>query len=101
MPNTKKGKAVQPIVPIDPPLTMPDLAVVLIKHYDLHEGLYDLMMEYRIGMGGVGPDPASLTPGVMLGAYRVGLIPSINKSPTTIDAATVNPAKKTRKKAGN
>ena len=101
MPNTKKEKVVQSIAPIDPPLTMLDLAAVLVKHYGLHEGLYDLMIEYQIGMGGVGPDPSSLTPGVMLGAYRVGLIPSTNNSPTTVDAATVNPAKKARKKAGN
>lgn len=84
--------------PVDAPLSMRDLAGVLIKHYSLHEGHFDLLVEFQIGVGPVGPDPAVLTPGAMIGVSRIGLIPSKVDGPTTVDAAIVNPVKKSRKK---
>lgn len=96
MPNTEKNTAQTP-TPIDPPLSMRDLTEVLIKHYGIHEGLHDLMIAYQIGMGGVGPDNASISPGVMIGVSKVGLMLSSNNGPNSVDAAIVNPAKKPRK----
>lgn len=84
--------------PVEAPLSMRDLAGVLVKHYDLHEGHFDLLVEFQIGMGAVGPDPTALTPGAMIGVSRIGLMPSRVDGPTTVDAAIVNPAKKSRKK---
>lgn len=84
--------------PVEAPLSMRDLAGVLVKHYDLHEGHFDLLVEFRIGTGPVGPEPAALTPGVMIGVSRIGLMPSKADGPTTVDAAIVNPAKKSRNK---
>ena len=86
-------------VPVEAPLSMRDLAGVLVKHYGIHEGHFDLLIEFQIGMGAVGPDPSALTPGAMIGVSRVGLIPSKTEGPTTVDAALINPAKKLRKKA--
>lgn len=77
---------------------MRDLAAVLIRHYGLHEGLYDLLIEFQVGVGAVGPDPTALTPGAMIGVSRVGLIPSRSKGPTTVDAAIINPTKKAPRK---
>ncbi len=77
---------------------MRELAGVLIKHYDLHDGRYDLLVEFRIGTGAVGPDPAALTPGAMIGVSRVGLMPAIADGPATVDAGIINPNKKLRKK---
>ena len=98
MSNINEEKTAQPTAPTNSPLTMRDLATVLVKHYGLHDGVYDLIIEYQIGMGGVGPDPSSPVPGVMIGASKVGLIPSTTKGPTAVDAAIVNPTKKMRKK---
>lgn len=83
---------------VEAPLSMRDLAGVLVKHYGLHEGRFDLLVEFQIGMGAVGPDPAALTPGAMIGVSRIGLMPSRTDGPTTVDASIVNPAKKSRKK---
>lgn len=98
MPNISRKNASQPVAAIDSPLSMRDLATVLVKHYGLHEGVYDLMLEFQIGTGPVGPDATSLSPGVMIGFSKIGLMPSINTGPTTVDAAIVNPEKKSRKK---
>jgi hypothetical protein len=85
-------------IPVEVPLSMRDLAGVLVKHYGIHEGLFDLLVEFQIGTGAIGPDPTALTPGAMIGVSRVGLMPSKVEGPTTIDAAIVNPAKKALKK---
>jgi hypothetical protein len=84
--------------PVEAPLSMRDLAGVLVKHYGIHEGHFDLLVEFQIGMGAVGPDPTALTPGAMIGVSRIGLMPAKTDGPTTVDAAIVNPVKKSRKK---
>lgn len=84
---------------VDAPLSMRDLASVLVKHYGIHEGRFDLLVEFQIGMGAVGPDPSALTPGAMIGVSRIGLAPSRSDGPTTVDAAVANPLKKSRKRA--
>lgn len=96
MSNTDKKTPPALPVPVDSPLSMRDLAAVLVKHYDIHDGRYDLLLEFQIGMGLVGPDPTALTPGAMIGISKVGLIKSMADGPTTVDAAIVNPKKKTR-----
>lgn len=87
-----------PPVPVDAPLSMRDLVAVLIKHYKIHDGNYDLLLEYQIGVGMVGPGPDALTPGAMVGISRVGLVKSAMEGPTTVNAAIINPAKKNSKK---
>lgn len=96
--STDKSATSWTPTPVEAPLSMRDLAGVLVKHYDLHEGHFDLLVEFQIGMGAVGPDPSALTPGAMIGVSRIGLMPSRADGPTTVDAAIVNPAKKSRKK---
>lgn len=91
MSTDKQNVGWQP-VPVEAPLSMRDLTAVLIKHYGIHEGRYDLLVEFQIGMGAVGPDPASATPGAMIGVSRVGLMPAKGNGPTSVDAALVNPA---------
>lgn len=77
---------------------MRDLASVLVKHYGLTEGIYDLVVEFQIGIGAVGPDKDSLLPGAMIGVSKVGLVPTTKQGPNTVDAALINPTKKLRKK---
>lgn len=98
MPTDNTNTAPTP-TPVETPLSLRDLAAVLVKYYGLHEGRYDLLVEFQIGIGAVGPSPAALTPGAMIGVSRIGLIPSSVDGPATVDAATVNPAKKVRRKA--
>jgi len=87
--------------PIDPPLSMRDLTEVLVKHYGIHEGRYDLLVEFQVGMGSFGPTPETQCPGAMVSISRVGLMPSILETVGTVDAAQVNPKRKksSRKKA--
>lgn len=78
---------------------MKELASLLIKHYGIREGLFDLMIEYQLGTGAVGPDKEHLLPGLMIGIAKVGLVPSAKANPLTVDASDVNPSPKTRRKS--
>lgn len=82
-----------------PPLTLRELAVLLIKHHGLHEGLYDPAFEFQIAIGGVGPQQDALLPGAMIGVSRIGLAIAEKTSGNTVDAAVVNPRKTTTSKA--
>jgi len=70
-------------------LSMNELTAVLVKHYGLTEGKYELGIEFQIGVGPVGPPNQQLLPGVVLGVKSVGLSPSAVDTATTVDAATL------------
>jgi len=80
------------------PLTLAEIGELLVKHYGLNEGLYDLAVEFSFGFGAVGPTDDSKVPGVMLGVNKIGLIEAQTKSNSTLDAAEINPKKTPKKK---
>jgi hypothetical protein len=55
------------------PLSMKELTEVLVKHYGLPKGAYDIGIEFQIGTGKVGPSNEELLPGIILGVKSVGL----------------------------
>jgi len=84
--------------PVSTPLSMREVAGLLVKHYGLHEGSYDLMIEFKIGVGTVGADSDDeKSPGAIIGLSRVGLVLSKKAGITTVDASTVNPPRKKTK----
>ena len=83
---------------IDPPLSLREMTAVLIKHYGLHEGLCELLVEFQVGMGVVGPTPQTALPGATVGLSKLGLMKVQAAGENTLDAAIVNPLKKTSRK---
>lgn len=80
-------------------LDLRNLTELLIKHHDIHQGLYELRVEFQIGVGAVGPAPDKILPGALFGVSRVGISPVQENGPSTVDAADVNPIPKPRAKA--
>lgn len=76
-----------------------EITELLIKHHELHEGMYDLAIEFQIAVGGVGMDSSSILPGVMLNIRRIGLTKATKIGLTTVDAAEVNLRKVVKKAA--
>jgi hypothetical protein len=79
------------------PLSLKQLGELLIKHYDLHEGLFDVSLEFGLGVGPVGPNQESLTPGVIVTIQKVGLLQVPKDTPqnnSILDASKVNAVKK-------
>lgn len=82
--------------------TLTELTEILIKHQGLHEGLYNLSLEFQLAVGAVGPTPELLCPGAMIGVSRIGLSKTAAEKANnhTVDAAKVNPtSKKSPKKS--
>jgi hypothetical protein len=73
--------------------TLKELAELLIKKNKLHEGRFDLSIEFQIAVGGVGPTPETVVPGAMIGVKRIGLLRTELDGPHTVDASIVNPKK--------
>jgi len=77
------------------------LTEVLIRHLEIHEGVYQLNLGFKIGVGGFamdgGPDSVPL-PGAVVGVEGVTLarIPEGVEVPNAVDAAKVNPEPKSK-----
>lgn len=84
--------------PIQPTLSLGELTEILIKHYGLHEGEYDLLIEFQIGTGMSGPTEETKCPSAFIGVSKIGLMQASVHSPNRVDAAKVNPQKKKTKK---
>lgn len=78
-------------------LSLKELAVVLVKHYKLHEGLYETSISLQVAVGAVGPTLDTIVPGAMLGVHGVGLRKADVVGLHTVDASEVNPKKKLKK----
>jgi hypothetical protein len=91
--------------PIEQPhtLDLKTLTGVMLRHFGIHEGIYQLNLGFKIGVGGFamggGPDTAPL-PGAVVGVESVSLarIPEGETVPNAVDAAVVNPAPKPKAK---
>jgi hypothetical protein len=75
-----------------------EMTEILIKNQGLHEGLYNLSVQFQIAVGAVGPSPESICPGAMMGISRIGLSRTKKEKANihTVNAAEVNPAPKKR-----
>jgi hypothetical protein len=81
-------------VPFPAPPVLFDIKTVvtdLIRAHDYHEGLYDISIEFSIGVGSFGPTQDQALPGAMLGISKIGLQPTSVVGPHTVNAAEVNP----------
>lgn len=81
------------------PLSLKEVGEALVKHLGLHEGLYDMSIEFKLAVGQVGPSQDSVLPGAIVGVSRIGLAEAKSKGPNTVDASEVNPAKAAKKVA--
>jgi hypothetical protein len=80
-------------------LTHKELLEALIKHTDVHEGQWSLLVGMAVGTGNFGPTPEQASPGVMVTLNQFGIqrvIAGIPVAPGSIvaDAAKINPKKK-------
>ena len=78
-----------------------EIIEMLIKHHGLHEGLYDLALEFGIIIGQIGPNPSESFPGAAFGVRHIGLTKASKMGPITVNAADVNPSSTAQKKASN
>lgn len=68
-----------------------DLAELLVRDGDIHEGLFDISVEIQVAIGTLGPTPDESYPGALVGVKSIGLLATEKANPHTVDAALVNP----------
>ena len=76
--------------------TYKELAIVLIKHQQIHEGFWNVYVQPGLIPGNIkiGPAVDDLVPGVIVPLMKIGLQKQDKPSPLTVDAAEVNPPPK-------
>lgn len=82
---------------VQSPLELKEIAEILVKHYGLHEGLYDLAIEFQIGVGPVGHGGEAPLPGGIVAVKKIGLMRTTKTGGSAVvDASVINPIKKPR-----
>ncbi len=76
--------------------TYKKLAEILVKHENIHEGLWALVVEFGLGAANVpsaGPadTPFEFRPTALVSVGKIGIQQFDQAGPLTIDAAVVNP----------
>jgi hypothetical protein len=66
---------------------LPEICELIAKHFGLTEGKYELMVEFKIGMGAFGPTPEDRVPGAMIGVNKIGLAQIEANGPLTINVS--------------
>lgn len=79
------------------PLSTRELLEVLVKHYGISEGKYELAIEFAIATGPVGPNAEEMVPGVVFGVRSVALAAVETDTATSVDAARLAPPEAARK----
>lgn len=81
-------------------LSLHDLTVTLIKHFGVHEGLYELSFEMQMGAGGMADHAGHHLPGAFFMIRQAGLVKVTKRGLNTVDAAQVNPVRPKRAASG-
>jgi|GEM_PF-597959 len=83
-----------PLRSIQQKLSLKELTELLIKHYHLHGGHFNLSVEFQFKAGGFGQQtaPNEIHPGVAITVKKIGLVLSQSLSPSSVDAAVANPS---------
>ena len=90
--STETPTVIQSPVPVGTPLGIKELTAALVRHYGLHEGLYDLFLEYQFAFGNFGPNALQVVPSAVVGLSKLSVTKVTQTGPLTVDASEVNPA---------
>ena len=71
-----------------------ELAEILVKAQNIHEGIWGLFLRFGIGGSNVGPSEDELQPAAIVPVLEIGLQKFEKETNLSVDAAKVNPKKK-------
>jgi hypothetical protein len=75
-----------------------EIAELLIKKHDLHEGLWGIFMKFGLAAANIGANDNDLRPAAIVGVTEVGLQKFDKPTNLTVDASKVNPKRKSSKR---
>jgi hypothetical protein len=68
-----------------------ELAVLLLKDQKIHEGHWQLAVNFGFGAANIGQSEAELAPAAVVPVLAIGIQRFPEKTPMSVDAAEVNP----------
>ena len=69
-----------------------EVVEALIKHQDLHEGIWQLYVEFGIAAANIGMgEKQQISPSAIVPIQKIGLIRAENEGPLSLNASEVNP----------
>lgn len=69
-----------------------ELVTLLIKHQGIHDGQWQLLINFGFGAANVGPSPSEINPTAMIQIGGIGIQRTNESTGLSVDAAEVNPA---------
>jgi hypothetical protein len=80
--------------------TFTELARLLVKHQDIHEGNWGIFVRFGISATNISAPDARLVPAAIVPVLELGIQKFDEANPLTVDAAAVNPGKDSKKSKG-
>lgn len=77
--------------------THKEVAEILVKRQDIHEGLWALSVEFGLNAMIAGPNDDQMFPTAMIPIIRIGIRQADKLTSVSVDAALVNPASKPKR----
>lgn len=71
-----------------------EVVEALIKHQDLHEGIWQLVVTFALGASNIATAEDELAPSAIIPIKSIGLLKVDKESSLAVDATKVNPAVK-------
>lgn len=73
-----------------------EVAEALIKQANIHEGRWQVVLQFGLGVANMGPNQQEVVPGAAIAVQSIGLAKAVPDSPESlvVDAAKVNPPSK-------
>ena len=75
-----------------------EVVEAVIKHQGLHEGIWQLHIEFGLGATNMATAPDQVSPVAIVPVKRIGITKVEKEGPLAVDASKVNPGPKTKKK---
>jgi len=75
-----------------------ELTEALIKHQNLHDGIWQLYVEFGLSAVNVTTGENQASPAAIVSINKVGLTKVDKETPLSLDASRVNPAPKSKAK---
>jgi len=74
-----------------------ELAEILVKDQNIHEGLWSIYVKFGINAANVGTGPSDLLPTALVPVLEIGIQKQDKTNSLTVDAAEVNPPSRKKK----
>lgn len=70
-----------------------ELVALMLKDANIHEGLWSLTVNFKLGAGAFGPNEDEVAPSAFVSVDSLGIRRAPEPGPLIFDAATINPKK--------